>query len=457
MRKARRKRTRASFGCPEKEKLEIERRQKQKRKECFRIAMVSDFFCPNTGGVETHIYQLAKCLLNNGHKVIVLTHAYGNRNGIRYLFSGKLKVYYLPCLVIGNNYLPSVLGSLPWFRQIFLIEDIQIVHSHSTFSTMGHEALLHGWTLGLKTIFTDHSLFGFADAGAILSNRLVLRYSLANVDRLICVSHTSKENTVLRAGISPSHVFVIPNAIDSTLFTPNPNNFNSNYTTIVVLSRLVYRKGADLLVQIIPEICKLNKKVRFIIGGDGPKRVDLEEMREKHKLHHRVELKGELPHDKVRDVLTQGQIFLNTSLTDAFCMSIVEAACCGLHVVSTKVGGIPEVLPPEFITLAEPNPKLLIKSILNSIKLFENNLIPNPIEKHNKIAKLYNWDDVAKRTEKVYKEAMEEIEIGISQRLKNLLNAGFWFGLVWVWGASLNYFLALFLDLINSRYQIKRI
>ena len=93
-------------------------------------------------------------------------------------------------MVIGNNYLPSALGSLPWFRKIFSHERIQIVHSHSTFSTMGHEALLHGWTLGLKTIFTDHSLFGFADAGAILSNRLVLRYSLANVDRLICVSHT---------------------------------------------------------------------------------------------------------------------------------------------------------------------------------------------------------------------------------------------------------------------------
>nr|CAD2188295.1 unnamed protein product [Meloidogyne enterolobii] len=128
---------------------------------------------------------------------------------------------------------------------------------------MGHEALLHGWTLGLKTIFTDHSLFGFADAGAILSNRLVLRYSLINVDRLICVSHTSKENTVLRAGVPPSNVFVIPNAIDSTLFRPpNKNNYSSSEViTIVVLSRLVYRKGIDLLVQIIPEICKLNKKV----------------------------------------------------------------------------------------------------------------------------------------------------------------------------------------------------
>jgi hypothetical protein len=40
--------------------------------------------------------------------------------------------------------------------------------------------------------------------------------------------------------------------------------------------------------------------------------------------------------------LIRGQIFLNTSLTEAFCIAIVEAASCGLLVVSTKVGGLPE-------------------------------------------------------------------------------------------------------------------
>lgn len=97
----------------------------------------------------------------------------------------------------------------------------------------------------------------------------------------------------------------------------------------MVLSRLVYRKGADLLVDIIPLVCHQHAKVRFLIAGDGPKRVELEEMREKHKLHNRVVMLGMLPHDKVREVMVQGQIFLNTSLTEAFCMSIVEAASCG--------------------------------------------------------------------------------------------------------------------------------
>lgn len=55
---------------------------------------------------------------------------------------------------------------------------------------MAHEAMIHAWCLGLRTTFTDHSLFGFADASAILMNKLVLQYSLVNVNRVICVSYT---------------------------------------------------------------------------------------------------------------------------------------------------------------------------------------------------------------------------------------------------------------------------
>lgn len=51
--------------------------------------------------------------------------------------------------------------------------------------------------------------------------------------------------------------------------------------------------------------------MRFIIGGDGPKRVRLEEMREKFSLQDRVEMLGAVPHSQVRSVLISGHIFLN--------------------------------------------------------------------------------------------------------------------------------------------------
>jgi phosphatidylinositol N-acetylglucosaminyltransferase subunit A len=52
------------------------------------ICIVSDFFYPNFGGVEEHIYNLSQRLVKRGHKVIILTHAYGDRSGIRFLTSG---------------------------------------------------------------------------------------------------------------------------------------------------------------------------------------------------------------------------------------------------------------------------------------------------------------------------------------------------------------------------------
>jgi phosphatidylinositol glycan class A protein len=107
-------------------------------------------------------------------------------------------------------------------------------------------------------------------------------------------------------------------------------------------------------------------------------------MRERHQLHDRVEMLGNLKHDQVRslspvhaprtlkahvhtsacvqvrEVLTRGDIFLNCSLTEAFCIAIVEAAACGLLIVSTKVGGVPEVLPPHMLQYAPTSQLLLL-------------------------------------------------------------------------------------------------
>ncbi len=98
-----------------------------------------------------------------------------------------------------------------------------------------------------------------------------------------------------------------------------PTHPHTHTVTIVIVSRLVYRKGTDLLAGVIPLICAHHPDVHFIIGkcskscdnlidhvtlsgGDGPKRVLLEEVREKHQLHDRVELLGGLEHSHVRDV-----------------------------------------------------------------------------------------------------------------------------------------------------------
>jgi phosphatidylinositol glycan class A protein len=107
------------------------------------------------------IFSLTSQLTQLGHKIVILTHEYKpNRVGIRYLTSG-VKVYYIPQLLVYDQVsLPTVFSNFPLFRYIMIREHIQIVHCHQAFSSISHEAILHAKTMGLKVIFTDHSLFG---------------------------------------------------------------------------------------------------------------------------------------------------------------------------------------------------------------------------------------------------------------------------------------------------------
>lgn len=84
-------------------------------------------------------------------------------------------------------------------------------------------------------------------------------------------------------------------------------------------------------------MCERYPDLHFIIGGDGPKRLLLEEMRERSQLHDRIEILGAVPHSRVRSVLVRGHIFLNCSLTESFCIAILEAARCDGLVVSCWV------------------------------------------------------------------------------------------------------------------------
>ncbi len=252
------------------------------------------------GGVENHIYYLSQCLIKLGHRVVIVTHTYGDRQGIRHL-PNDLKVYYLPFanMALQTTY-PTLFFSLPFYYDLFNRERIDLVHGHSAFSTMCEEGIIHARMMGIPCVFTDHSLFGFADISSILTNKL-LKFVLSDVERIICVSNCSKENTVLRAALDPSNVYVIPNAVLTDQFYPTTPGevkridrskncmvdqsaiLTGFLVTIVVLCRLVYRKGADLLVHLIPEICVRFPQVDFLIAGDGAKKVDLEQMRERNR------------------------------------------------------------------------------------------------------------------------------------------------------------------------------
>ena len=126
---------------------------------------------------------------------------------------------------------------------------------------------------------------------------------------------------------------------------------------------------------------------------------------------------------------------MNTSLTESFGIAILEAACAGLYVVSTRVGGVPEILPEDMISFAEPEEdgssfffrplcslKLIICSdiiraiseAINIVKMGKH----DPFKAHERIKTFYNWEEVTSRTEKVYDAVLKSQQMDLMERIQ---------------------------------------
>ncbi|BGP24600.1 Phosphatidylinositol N-acetylglucosaminyltransferase GPI3 subunit [Rhodotorula toruloides] len=458
-----------------------EREDFSSSRRSLNIALVSDYFFPKVGGVESSIYNLAQSLVKRGHRVrgasillnldavrltlsseqvVVITHAYPPRNGVRWLPNG-VKVYYVPVQPLPPTHvhatLPNFFTAFPWIRSILTRECIEVVHAHAALSALGMETIMHARTMGVKAVFTDHSLFGLGNMAEIWGNKM-LKGCLSDVEAVTCVSHTSKENTVLRGALNPSLVHVIPNAVVVSQFRPTePVPPVPDILTIVCISRLVYRKGIDLLIAALPKVCALHSDVRFLIGGDGPKIVELDQMRDKYQtlLRNRVELLGAVKHEDVRELLSRAQIFLNPSLTEAFGIGILEAACAGLFVVSTRVGGVPEVLPPGLVEFAEPDVDDLVRAISRAITHVRSGS-HDPLLAHDQLRQVYSWTDVAERTERVYYHAMSVPRVPLVERLRRYYGTGAVFGKIMCIVIIVDYILLAVMDYLSPRDKMDR-
>ncbi|CAE6475271.1 unnamed protein product [Rhizoctonia solani] len=417
--------------------------------------------------------------LTRPDQVVIITHSHPpNRHGIRWLNPG-IKVYHVPLATLtASATFPNFLTFLPYFRTIMIRERVQIAHGHASLSSLAHEGLLHAHHLDLRTVFTDHSLFSLDDATGILTNKL-LAGVLKSVDAIIGVSHTGRENTMLRANAvaevlqnpTDTRFFVVPNAILPEQFQPGPVTQRdlTKQITIVVISRLAYRKGVDLLVAAAPRVCAQFSQVHFVIGksfvsasnrltdrragGDGPKLTNLLQMRERHMLQDRIHLLGSLRHDQVHETLLKGDIYLNTSLTESFGIGLLEAACTGLYVVSTRVGGVPEVLPRDMISFALPEEDDVTHALGEAIDIVTQGK-HDPQKAHKRIKSMYSWADVAERTEEIYNWVATKEPRSFWERLCRTYDLGVFAGPIYVIILVVDCFFFAFLEWWLPRDQL---
>jgi glycosyltransferase involved in cell wall biosynthesis len=162
-----------------------------------------------------------------------------------------------------------------------------------------------------------------------------------------------------------SDIRVIPNAIDISRY---PYRARSPAEPRLVWLRAfheVYNPG--LAVQVVSELAKTHPDSTLIMAGpekDGS-RLKVERDIEARGIKGVVEVVGAVPKSEVPTVLSQGDVFLNTTYVDNAPTTVIEAMACGLCVVSTDVGGIPTLLKDRETGLLVPpdDPDAMVSAV----------------------------------------------------------------------------------------------
>jgi glycosyltransferase involved in cell wall biosynthesis len=162
---------------------------------------------------------------------------------------------------------------------------------------------------------------------------------------LIVLSKTWKDYYVLNLGLNPQQVFVLPNPTE--LPRQIPQRLNSNNVTLLFCGRVGQRKGTFDLIRAFANLPDEQKNsTKLIIAGDG----DIEQGRklvENLNLTEHITFLGWINSDQRDKLLAKADVFILPSYNEGLPLAILEAMSWGLPVISTPVGGIPELVVPE--------------------------------------------------------------------------------------------------------------
>lgn len=157
-------------------------------------------------------------------------------------------------------------------------------------------------------------------------------------DAFVCVSEDSARH-MIRAGLPALHIRTIPNGIDLAKFPcqrPAPDG------PAVVVARLSAEKDIASLLRAVTLAAKCLPDFRLEVAGDGPCRAELLDLVHALAIGDRVRFLGQV--DDVPALLARARLFVLPSRTEGISLTILEAMACGLPVITTRVGGNPEVV-----------------------------------------------------------------------------------------------------------------
>lgn len=300
---------------------------------------------PTYGGSGVVASELGKALAERGHKIHFISYAMPIRldGYIGNIVYHEVEISNYPLFEF-PLYTPALASKIV---EVAKFEKLDILHAHYAIPH-AISAYLAKQILGpdsLKIVTTLHGT-DITLVGLEPSYLPVMKFSIEQSDGVTAVSRFLKEKTITNYGVNKS-IQVIPNFVDTNKYkhisAPDiSKGLAPNGEKILIhISNFRLVKRVQDVIQIF-EVVRQKIPSKLILVGDGPERSNCEKLTRDLNLTLDVQFLGKQA--ELVPLLSASHLFLIPSQSESFGLSALEAMACEIPVISTSVGGLPELI-----------------------------------------------------------------------------------------------------------------
>jgi colanic acid/amylovoran biosynthesis glycosyltransferase len=265
---------------------------------------------------------------------------------LKNLTKGSLKTLQF----FNGNYGAEIATLKSFYRTVSLLEDGSYDIIHCQFGTLAPIALAYRDADIIKgkliTTFRGIDISKYVQENGIDVYEQLFRegeFFLANCEFF--------RDRAVSLGCDPTRIVVHGSGLDCSKFAFKPRSFPADgKVKIATTGRLVEKKGIEYSIRAVAKLAKTHPNIEYNIIGDGELKIQFEQLITELNIGHIVKLLGWKQQKEIVDILDNCHVFIAPSVTsadgnqDAPVNTLKEAMAMGLPVISTRHGGIPELV-----------------------------------------------------------------------------------------------------------------
>jgi glycosyltransferase involved in cell wall biosynthesis len=244
----------------------------------------------------------------------------------------------------GSNLMAEIVRYSVVAAHLATTEHFDVIHSHDW---MTAPAGIEAKRVSGKPLVVHAHALEFDRSGELVNQQVydIERAGFEAADRIIAVSHFTKNTIVSRYSIDPAKITVVHNAVDKErVFKEQRLEKPFKEKLVLFLGRITFQKGPDYFIEAAAKVLKKNPNVRFAMAGSGdmfPRMVErMAELRMADKFHFLGFVRG----PDVERIYAMSDLYVMPSVSEPFGITPLEAMVYNVPSIVSKQSGVAEIL-----------------------------------------------------------------------------------------------------------------